>query len=66
LPPLVCRDNRSGNVIACTRILTDDRAADAGGFYSSNEFEMGSLERLPGRSMESAAPASTPSSAAAL
>lgn len=49
---LYVRDNRSGSIIACTRILTDDRAADAGGFYSSDEFEMGSLERLPGRSME--------------
>jgi putative hemolysin len=49
---LYVRDNASDRVIACTRILTDDRAADAGGFYSSNEFELGALERLPGRSME--------------
>lgn len=49
---LYVRDNGSGRIVACTRILTDDRAADAGGFYSAGEFEMGSLERLPGRSME--------------
>ena len=49
---LYVRDNTSGRIIACTRILTDDRAQDAGGFYSAHEFEMGSLERLPGRSME--------------
>ena len=49
---LYVRDNQAGRVVACTRILTDDRAADAGGFYSAGEFELGALERLPGRSME--------------
>ena len=49
---LYVRDNLSGAIVACTRILTDDRAADAGGFYSADEFELGALERLPGRSME--------------
>jgi putative hemolysin len=49
---LYVRDNTTGEVVACTRILTDDRAEDAGGYYSSGEFELGALERLPGRSME--------------
>lgn len=49
---LYVRDTRSGAVVACTRILTDDRAEDAGGFYSAGEFDLGLLEQLPGRSME--------------
>ena len=49
---LYVRDNSTGHIVACTRILTDDRAEDAGGYYSSHEFELGSLERLPGRAME--------------
>lgn len=49
---LYVRDNASGAIVACTRILTDDRAEDAGGYYSAGEFELGSLERLPGRAME--------------
>ena len=49
---LYVRDNVTGQLVACTRILTDDRAADAGGYYSAGEFELGSLESLPGRAME--------------
>lgn len=49
---LYVRDTRSGAVVASTRILTDDRAEDAGGFYSAGEFDLGLLEQLPGRSME--------------
>lgn len=49
---LYVRDNLSGAIVACTRILTDDRAEDAGGYYSADEFELGALERLPGRAME--------------
>lgn len=42
----------SGEVIACTRILTDDRAPAAGGFYSESEFDLAMLDALPGRLME--------------
>ena len=49
---LYVRDRTSGAIVACTRILTDDRADDAGGFYSAAEFDLGRLGRLPGRSME--------------
>ena len=49
---LVVRDTLSGKVIACTRILTDDMAPNAGGFYSANEFDLTMLDSLPGRVME--------------
>jgi putative hemolysin len=49
---LFVRDNNSGAIVACTRILTDDRAGFTGGFYSSGEFNLGLLEHLPGRAME--------------
>lgn len=49
---LYVRDSTSGAIVACTRILTDDRADDAGGFYSAAEFDLGLLGRLPGRAME--------------
>lgn len=42
----------SGRVVACTRILTDDKAPAAGGFYSSSEFDLAMLDALPGRVME--------------
>lgn len=49
---LYVRENASGRIVACTRILTDDRAAAAGGFYSAHEFDLGWLPHLPGRVME--------------
>lgn len=49
---LLVRDATSGLVVACTRILTDDRAMFTGGFYSGGEFDLGLLESLPGRAME--------------
>lgn len=49
---LLVRDTASGRVIACTRILTDDQAPNAGGFYSSSEFDLAMLDSLPGRVME--------------
>ncbi len=49
---LYVRDRTTGLIVACTRILTDDRAAFAGGFYSGSEFDLGLLEHLPGRAME--------------
>ncbi len=41
-----------GRVVACTRILTDQRAPAAGGFYSAGEFDLAMLDALPGRVME--------------
>lgn len=49
---LTVREVDSGRVIACTRILTDDQAPLAGGFYSANEFDLSMLDSLPGRVME--------------
>lgn len=39
-------------IVACTRILTGERAPAAGGFYSSGEFDLAMLDSLPGRVME--------------
>jgi putative hemolysin len=49
---LMVRDTLSGDVIACTRILTDDQAPRAGGFYSASEFDLAMIDSLPGRLME--------------
>ncbi|AXQ30320.1 GNAT family N-acetyltransferase [Solimonas sp. K1W22B-7] len=49
---LFVREMESGRIIACTRILTDDRAALAGGFYSAGEFDLDMINGLPGRVME--------------
>lgn len=49
---LMVLDNSTGEVIACTRILTEDAAEAAGGFYSASEFDLEMIESLPGRVME--------------
>ncbi len=49
---LLVRDTVSGEVVACTRILTDAQAKRAGGFYSASEFQLGEIPRLPGKIME--------------
>lgn len=49
---LLVRDLGTGQIAACTRILTDVQAERAGGFYSSTEFRLGNVLRLPGRMME--------------
>lgn len=49
---LVVREQPGGRIVACTRILTDDQAVRAGGFYSANEFDLSMLDSLPGRVME--------------
>lgn len=49
---LLVRDTESGRVVACTRILTDDMAPNAGGFYSAGEFDLAMIDALPGRVME--------------
>jgi len=48
---MVC-EPASGRVVACTRILTGERAPGAGGFYSAGEFDLAMLDSLPGRVME--------------
>ncbi|MGM0516843.1 MAG: GNAT family N-acetyltransferase [Pseudomonadota bacterium] len=49
---LLVRERRTGDVVACTRILTDTQARLTGGFYSEQEFDLAAIERLPGRVME--------------
>ncbi|MES1943474.1 hemolysin [Salinisphaera sp. PC39] len=49
---LLVRDNRDGRLVASTRILTQERAAFAGGFYSAGEFDLDAVLSAPGRFME--------------
>lgn len=49
---LLVRESATGRVIGSTRLLLDDGAEKAGGFYSEGEFEMAPLRALPGRRVE--------------
>ena len=49
---LTVRETATGRLVACTRILTDDQARRAGGFYSAGEFDLHMIDSLPGRVME--------------
>ncbi len=49
---LLVRELDGQRIIACTRILTDERAPAVGGFYSAGEFDLAMLDSLPGRVME--------------
>jgi len=49
---LLVRESGSQQLVASTRILTDDAAARIGRYYSSAEFDLGGIPRLPGRIME--------------
>ncbi len=49
---LLVRDSRSGHVVGCARLLSDEKAARLGGFYSESEFDLAPLARLSGRRLE--------------
>lgn len=49
---LLVTDQQTRQVVASTRILTEEGARDAGGFYSGGEFDMSAIAGLPGRIME--------------
>lgn len=49
---LTVREAKTDRLVACTRILTDDIAAKAGGFYSAGEFDLKMIDALPGRVAE--------------
>jgi len=49
---LIVRDRRNEEVVACMRVLLDEDAKRAGGFYSETEFDLGGLVNAPGRVME--------------
>ena len=49
---LLVREGGSGRVIGSTRLMLDDGAAKAGGFYSESEFDIAPIRALPGRRLE--------------
>jgi putative hemolysin len=49
---LLVREGETNRIVACTRILTEDQAPNAGGFYSASEFDLQMIESLPGRVTE--------------
>jgi putative hemolysin len=49
---LLVRETKTGRVVGCTRILTDEGAARLGCFYSQTEFDLGPIPDLPGRKLE--------------
>jgi len=49
---LLVRHADTGRIVACTRLLSSERAPAAGGFYSASEFDLAMLDALPGRMLE--------------
>lgn len=49
---LLVRERDSGRIVATTRLLVDEQARRAGGFYSQSEFAMETILALPGRRLE--------------
>ncbi len=49
---LLVREARTGQVVGCTRLLTDDGARRCGRFYSEEEFDLGGIPSLRGRLLE--------------
>lgn len=49
---LLVRDVERDEIIACTRILLEEQAEQAGGFYSNSEFDLSNILQLPGRLIE--------------
>ena len=49
---LTVSDTVTGDIVACTRILSDEDVPQAGGFYTQSEFKLGHLRSLPGKKLE--------------
>jgi len=49
---LLVRETETGQIVACTRLLADTRAAELGRFYSEGEFDLQGVLALPGRFLE--------------
>jgi putative hemolysin len=49
---LLVRESGSDRIIGCTRLLTDAKAALAGGFYSESEFDLTPILGLAGQRLE--------------
>ncbi|MEN9680527.1 MAG: hypothetical protein RLZZ627_420 [Pseudomonadota bacterium] len=49
---LLVRDLQTGQIVACTRLLSDTQARRLGYFYSEGEFHLDGVLALPGRFLE--------------
>jgi putative hemolysin len=49
---LLVRDLKTGDIVACSRLLPDTAAARLGRFYSEGEFHLDDVLALPGRFLE--------------
>lgn len=49
---LLVRDLQTGNIVACTRLLSDVQARRLGHFYSEGKFYLDRVLTLPGRFLE--------------
>lgn len=49
---LLVRESRSGRVVGCMRLLTDESARRIGRVYLEGEFDLGRIRRLPDRLLE--------------
>ena len=49
---LVVRDLATGKLVGTTRLLTQEQALLAGGFYTETEFDLHGVLRIPGRVLE--------------
>ncbi|OZG70658.1 hemolysin [Hahella sp. CCB-MM4] len=49
---LLVEDLISGQILATTRLLSQDQMPKAGSFYSEGEFDLSNIHRLPGKKLE--------------
>lgn len=49
---LTVTDTATGNLVACTRVLSDEDVPQTGGFYTQSEFKLGHLRCLSGKKLE--------------
>ena len=49
---LTVSDTATGEIVACTRVLSDEDVPQTGGFYTQSEFKLGRLRSLPGKKLE--------------
>jgi putative hemolysin len=49
---LLVRETKTNRVVGCTRLLSNQGAAQLGRFYSASEFILGAVGSLPGRLLE--------------
>ena len=49
---LTVTDTVTGNLVACTRVLSDEDLPQTRGFYTQSEFKLGRLRSLPGKKLE--------------